>query len=210
MPVPAPLLTAEEQLNKATLLSQRLYSIYIDQGGKDGEGYDCGDTVGVVQAELCRLLSAADAARLLDFIIASVGMDGEKVSNDVLFLDAPEDKADRGKLHGLVRENWGRLVDTKTEAAPDGGSGSGGAGGGSIKVWHQDSNSGVSGVKGRAGRRRWSPGSPEYVRFILEKEGTTTLDAIGLLAKALRCKRERFEFAGAKVNDWAIYRHCFH
>ena len=103
-----------------------------------------------------------------------------------------------------MRENWGRLVDTKTEvASSDGGGGGdgdgngdgdggggGGGGGGRIKVWRQGGSGG--GSKGKGGGRRWSPGRPEYLRFVLAKEGTTTLDAMGLLAKALRCKRERY------------------
>ena len=185
-------------------------------GGADGDGRadDAGVLTTCVQAELCGLLPTTDAARLVEFIVsfntgasASGADDAGREQDTELLIDAPADKTDRGRLHGLVRANWGRLVDTKTEVATndgggDGGSdggaggGGGGGGGGRIKVWRQGGGGG--GGKGKGGGRRWSPGSPEYLRFVMAKEGITTLDAVGLLAKALRCKRERYRLGSTE------------
>ena len=84
-------------------------------------------------------------------------------------------KDERGAFHRALREA-DLSVDSKTD-------------GDAIRVWR---------TKPGGNRGRWDPTKPEYLRFVVEKEHLTTLDAIDELSCRLNCKHERFAYAGAK------------
>lgn len=86
-------------------------------------------------------------------------------------------KDERGQFHRELRELASTLVDSRTENTS------------TFKVWRKTPNSKLG---------RWQPGTPEYLKFVLQKKGKTTGEAIDELALRLNCKAERFEYSGLK------------
>lgn len=93
-------------------------------------------------------------------------------------------KDERAAFHREVRERVGLFVDSKSESTGPNGTFV-------LKLWRRKSiDSG-----------RWDPSAPEYLRFVMKKEGATTHDAVGELADRLYCKPERFSYSGLKDKN---------
>ena len=124
------------------------------------------------------------SSQLLDALIfaAKVAEAPDRKTVDALYLPTEGmSKDDRAAFHRELREAAGTLVDSKTDTAavPP-----------RLRVWAK--------TKGNRAQSRWTPGSPEHLKFVVAKENLSTLDALDELARRIGAKPERLSYSGAK------------
>lgn len=138
-------------------------------------------------------LTAIIGTEKAEAVVALADADATSGTIAPILLDPIAEKEPRKRVHVLVREQFGKTLDTST------------LDGGIVEVRRKGKQGGPRGSNARAGAtaaqgERWhrAPQPSPFCRFVLFKENRDTLDAISYLAKSLFLNPKLFTYAGTK------------